>query len=170
MFRFAVFRGLTVVAGLMLLGGLTGGPIGLAVADPVAIGVPGPGGGELVPDTPDGEAKVLENTFEISPGSAEIGQEAVTASGCIAPFRTIRYNNIVLPRGGSFLHKVIPDRSGFNVVMTINYPGLNRRVNQFGPGRSEAFTVRTPVSAVRGSVTISGVGGSFGCYVLRITP
>ena len=95
--------------------------------------------------------------------------QAATFSGCVAPGRTITHR-VNLPARGSFLHRVFPDRRGFNVVMTIDYPGLFRRVNQFGPGRTEAFTVRTPNGRVSGRVRISGVGGSFGCYTLRVTP
>jgi hypothetical protein len=169
MLRLIAFRGLSGLAGLLLIGGMVAGAAAVAAADPVAVERAGPGGGELVPDTPEGAVKELENSFEIGPKSAAPGGEAVFASGCIAPFRAIRYR-IALPRGGRFLHRVVPDRRGFNVVMTLNYPGLFRRVNRFGPGRVEAFTVGTPSSAVRGTVTISGVGGSFGCYVLGITP
>jgi len=165
MFRFVAFRGMTALAGLLLFGGLVGGAARVATADAVAVEVAGPSGGELTPNSPEDAVKELENSFEIAPSNGE----AVTASGCIAPFRAISYR-FVLPRGGRFLHRVVPDRPGFNVVMTLNYPGLFRRVNRFGPGRAEAFTVGTPSSTVRGTVTISGVGGSFGCYVLRVTP
>jgi hypothetical protein len=95
--------------------------------------------------------------------------KAVTFSGCISPGKTISHR-VNLPRGGSFLHRVTPDRGGFNVVMAIKYPGLSRKVNQGGPGRAESFTVRTPTTAVSGTVKISGLKGSFGCYTLRITP
>ena len=98
-----------------------------------------------------------------------VATQAATFSGCVAPGRTITHR-VNLPARGSFLHRVFPDRRGFNVVMTIDYPGLFRRVNQFGPGRTESFTVRTPNGRVSGRVRISGVGGSFGCYTLRVTP
>ena len=94
---------------------------------------------------------------------------AVTFNGCVRPFATVSHR-VTLPAGGSFLHRVVPDRRGFNVVMTIDYPGLFRRVNKFGPGRAKSFTVRTPTGRVSGRVRLSGVGGSFGCYTLRVTP
>src|SRR5687767_15057430 len=39
----------------------------------------------------------------------------LVGSGCVAPFRTVVFSGINLPRGGAFLHRVVPDRSGFNV-------------------------------------------------------
>jgi hypothetical protein len=93
----------------------------------------------------------------------------VTFAGCILPGRTVTYR-VRLPAFGRFLHTVVPDRGGFNVAMGINYPGLARYVNRFGPGRSEAFTVITRGASVIGRVTISGVRGSFGCYRLTVLP
>lgn len=145
------------------------GLAGSAMAEPVAVGVESPGGGQLTPAQPGPGSSVLENSFEVGPESAGAGTKAVAFGGCVAPFRSVSHR-VVLPAGGAFRHLVVPDRPGFNVVMTINYPGLFRRVNNFGPGRSEAFTVRTPFGRVRGTVTISGVKGSFGCYALRVTP
>ena len=84
----------------------------------------------------------------------------------MAPFATVNHR-INLPANGAFVHRVVPDRGGFNVVLTIDYPGLDRRVNNFGPGRAEAFTVRTPNGRVSGRARISGVKGSFGCYTLK---
>jgi hypothetical protein len=147
---------------LALLGGAA-----IATAAPTAVGVDGPGGGELT--TSKSGATELESSFEVGPGSGQEAQRAVSFSGCVAPFATINHR-ITLPANGAFLHRVVPDRRGFNVVLTIDYPGLVRRVNNFGPGRAEAFTVRTPNGRVTGRARISGVGGSFGCYVLRITP
>lgn len=149
---------------VVAFGGITG-----SAAEPVAVGAESPGGGALVPAQPGAKGLVLENSFEAGPESAGAGTKAVSFGGCVAPFRSVSHR-VVLPAGGSFRHAVFPDRRGFNVVMTINYPGLFRRVNNFGPGRSEAFTVRTPSGRVRGTVTISGVRGSFGCYTLRVTP
>jgi hypothetical protein len=140
---------------------------GATTAAPAVVGIEGPGGGELVPEVP--ESEVLENSVAIGPESGKPGTEAVFVGGCVAPGRTVSHR-VRLPARGSFLHRVVPDRRGFNVVMTINYPGLSRRVNQFGPGRAEAFTVRTGSSAVIGTVRISGVRGSFGCYNLSVTP
>lgn len=38
-------------------------------------------------------------------------------------------------------------------------------------GKAETFDVRKTFAAkVNGKVTISGVGGSYGCFVLKITP
>jgi hypothetical protein len=141
--------------------------IGPTTAAPAAVGIDGPGGGELAPEVPGSE--VLENSVAIGPESANPGTEAVFVSGCVLPGSSVRHR-VRLPARGSFLHLVVPDRRGFNVVMALKYPGLSRRVNQFGPGRSEAFTVRTGSSAVIGTVTISGVRGSFGCYRLSVTP
>lgn len=133
-------------------------------AEAVAVGVDGPGGGELT-TSPSG-SRDIDRGESIQLKSS---QRAVTRSGCVVNGSTVGFN-ITLPANGSFLHRVVPDRSGFNVVMTINYPGLFRRVNQFGPGRAEAFTVRTPNGRVSGRVTISGLRGSFGCFTLRVTP
>lgn len=136
----------------------------VASAEAVAVGVDGPGGGELTKST--------SGSPEIDSGESiqlKSSQRAITRSGCVVNGSTVRFN-IALPANGSFLHRVVPDRSGFNIVMNINYPGLSRRVNQFGPGRAEAFTVRTPNGRVSGSVTLSGLRGSFGCFTLRVTP
>jgi hypothetical protein len=141
----------------------------VTAAEPTATGVDGPGGGELVAQ-PKGASQELESSFEVGPESGPgITPKAVGFVGCIAPGRTISHR-VSLPAGGSFLHRVVPDRSGFNVVMTIQYPGLSRVVNKGGPGRAEAFTVRTPYGKVSGRVKISGLKGSFGCYSLRVTP
>ena len=154
------------------LGGLLAALVGgadTAVAATAAVGVDGPGGGELAPANPGAAGQDLESSFEVGPEAGSGAERAVTFSGCVAPGRTVSHR-VSLPGGGSFLHRVVPDRRGFNVVMGIAYPGLTRVVNRFGPGRSEAFTVRTPSGRVSGRVRISGVGGSFGCYVLRVTP
>jgi hypothetical protein len=154
------------------LGGLLAALVssaGTAAAASKAVGVDGPGEGELVPVQPKGTGQELESSFEIGPASSEEATDAVGFSGCVAPFKTVSHR-VSLPAGGSFLHRVVPDRRGFNVVMSIAYPGLSRTVNRFGPGRAEAFTVRTPSGRVSGRVRISGVSGSFGCYTLRVTP
>jgi hypothetical protein len=154
---------------MTLLGGLLSvlmSGAAVAGAAPKAVGVDGPGGGEPAPARPEGAPQELQSSFEVGPESA---QRAVTFVGCVAPFTTITHR-VRLPAFGSFLHRVVPDRRGFNVVMTIDYPGLFRRVNRWGPGRAEAFTVNTPFGAVSGRVRISGVRGSFGCYALRVTP
>lgn len=154
---------MTLLCGL--LSALVGGA-DVAGAAPRAVGVDGPGGGEVAPPRTESSPQELENSFEVGPQAA---QKAVTFVGCVAPFTTITHR-VRLPAFGSFLHRVVPDRPGFNVVMTIDYPGLFRRVNRWGPGRAEAFTVNTPFGAVSGRVKISGVRGSFGCYSLRVTP
>jgi hypothetical protein len=142
----------------------------LSAAEATAVGVDGPGGGELVTTSPKGAQQELESSFEVGPESGPgISPKAVAFSGCIAPGKMISHR-VSLPGGGSFLHRVTPDRSGFNVVMTINYPGLSRTVNKGGPGRAESFTVRTPSGKVSGKVKISGLKGSFGCYTFRVTP
>jgi hypothetical protein len=147
-------------AALLVLVGMTE----VAYAGAGAVGVDGPGGGELTTSaTGSAEVDSGENI------QLKSSQRAVTRSGCVFGGSSVRFN-ITLPANGSFLHRVVPDRSGFNIVMNINYPGLSRRVNQFGPGRAEAFTVRTPNGRVSGSVTLSGVRGSFGCFTLRVTP
>jgi hypothetical protein len=152
--------------------GLLLAAIGLAAsvkAAPTAVGVNGPGGGELTTADPPSTAVELESNFEVGPDSAQKAQKAVTFGGCVAPYTVISHR-LTLPAFRSFLHRVVPDRRGFNVVMTIDYPGLFRRVNNYGPGRAEAFTVRTPYGRVAGRVRISGVGGSYGCYTFRVTP
>ena len=128
-------------------------------------GSDGPGGGELT--TSATGAKEIDGG-DLS--AAQSSQRAITRSGCIAPFSVVTYSNINLPGFRSFLHRVVPDRRGFNVVMRVIYPRLNVVVNRYGPGRTETYTVNTPNGATRGRVQIYGVGGSYGCYTFRITP
>jgi hypothetical protein len=142
------------------------GVAGTAWAAPTAVGIDGPGGGELAPYRAENTPQEIEGN---SAAASQQAQRAVAYNGCVAPYTVVTYR-ITLPAFGSYLHRVIPDRRGFNVVMTIDYPGLFRRVNNWGPGQTEAFTVRTPNGRVTGRVKISGVGGSYGCYKLRITP
>jgi hypothetical protein len=138
-------------------------------AAPAAVGVDGPGGGELVPVRPMPSPQDQGSEFAIEQGSIKAAPEAVFRSACIGLGGSRTFTGIRLPAGGSFLHRVVPDRRGFNVVMVINYPDLSRRVNRFGPGRTETFTVNT-FSRVTGRVTITGVGGSFGCFLFSVTP
>ncbi len=107
--------------------------VGTAVAAaPTAVGVDGTGGGELAPARPQGAAQEFESSFEVGPeSSGGPTRAAVGFSGCVAPFRTISHR-VNLPANNSFLHRVVPDRRGFNVVMTIDYPGLDRRVTSSG--------------------------------------
>lgn len=67
--------------------------------------------------------------------------------------------------------RVVPDRAGFNVLMRFNFaPNLKFTWNQFGPGRTETVFVRRDNNNRVGKVTVSGVGGSFGCFNLTVTP
>ena len=67
--------------------------------------------------------------------------------------------------------RVVPDRSGFNVLMRFNFaPNLKFTWNQFGPGRTETVFVRRGNNNRVGKVTVAGVGGSFGCFRLTVTP
>lgn len=154
-----------LLSGAMLMA-LAGGA-GAALAAPAAIAGYGPSGGELTPAAPANTVEELESTDAGQPAAQ--AQKAVTFRNCVAPFKVV-VHRVTLPAFNSYLHRVVPDRSGFNVVMTIEYPGLVRRINNWGPGRAEAFTVRTPNGRVTGKVKISGVSGSYGCYSLRITP
>lgn len=118
--------------------------------------------------TGNGQGSATEVELGLVPAAEK--RRGLVGNGCIAPFKTVVFSGINLPRGGAFLHRVVPDRSGFNVVLRVEYPSLFRTINKFGPGHAESFTVRTPTTKVKGKVKISGVGGSFGCFVLRITP
>ena len=101
----------------VVLAGVTGS----TAAEPGAVGAELPGGGELAPAQSGPKGLVLENSFEAGPNSAGAGTKAVSFGGCVAPFG--RRHRVVLPAGGSFGTRSFPDRRGFNVVMTINYPG-----------------------------------------------
>ncbi len=154
------------VAVFCILFGVLVAASGIATAAQAVVEAAGPIGGELVPEQAGSE--VLENSVAVGPESGTPGSEAAFFSGCVLPGRSVSHR-VRLPANGLFLHVVVPDRRGFNVAMNVNYPGLSRRINRFGPGRSEAFTVRT-FSRVTGTVRISGVRGSFGCYRLSVTP
>jgi hypothetical protein len=146
--------------------------MGLGSAAAFATGVSGedaPGGAVWSSESSGGDELMNSEVVVKVPSSGEVQPEAVSFAGCILSGRTITYR-IRLPAFGRYLHTVIPDRSGFNVAMNINYPGLSRYVNRFGPGRSEAFTVITGRFSVIGRVTISGVRGSFGCYRFSVFP
>ena len=67
--------------------------------------------------------------------------------------------------------RVVPDRSGFNVLMRFNFaPNLKFTWNQYGPGKTETVLVRRENNNRVGKVTVTGVGGSFGCFKLTVTP
>lgn len=154
------------VAAYVIAFGILVATAGMAAASQSVVESAGAIGGELVSEQ-DGP-EVLENTVAVGPESGKPGTEAVFFSGCVLPGRSVSHR-VKLPANGLFLHTVVPDRLGFNVVMNLKYPGLSRRINRFGPGRTEAFTVRT-FSNVVGTVRISGVRGSFGCYRFGVTP
>jgi hypothetical protein len=144
---------------------------GLGSSTALATGVVGEDaqGGQVWTSESAGSGDLINSEVVVKvPSSGESQPEAVIFSGCILPGRTITYR-IRLPAFGRYLHTVIPG-AGFNVAMGINYPGLSRYVNRFGPGRSEAFTVITGPFSVIGRVTISGVRGSFGCYRFSVFP
>ena len=135
-----------------------------AWAVPAATGYYPASGGELTTS----EAGSVEIEAEDMSGS-RAAQRAVFGSGCVTGNTVVTFSGITLPKGRSYLHRVVPDRKGFNVQFQVIYPGLNRKVNRFGPGRAETFTVNA-LSKVTGKVKVSGVKGSFGCFTLSITP
>ena len=116
-------------------------------------------------------ASVLNTSAE-----AAIGGTAPEVLGCIN-FRSFPSQQVyrsTLRPNSRYRLRVVPDRGGFNVVMTLDFGVAPRRlfrvVNQKGPGRPEVFTINTlPGGAVSGRVTITGVGGSFGCFNLTLT-
>lgn len=113
----------------------------------------------------------LENSAA-SEAATGISPQAVVRSACLLPFRKITYP-IFLNGKGVFKFLTTPKAppKGFNVVMTLKFPGLSRTVNNFGPSKAEVFNVKKTFAArINGKVTISGVGGSYGCFVLKITP
>jgi hypothetical protein len=75
------------------LGGLLAALVSSAAtaAASKAMGVDGPGGGELVPVQPKGAGQELESSFEIGPASSEEATDAVGFSGCVAPFKTVSH-------------------------------------------------------------------------------
>ncbi len=127
-------------------------------------------GQEAVAAATDTSAE-LENSVA-SEAVAGVTPQAVVRSACLLPFFKVTYP-IFLNGKGIFRFVTTPRAppKGFNVVMTLKFPGLSRKVNNFGPGKAETFNVRKTFSAkVNGKVTISGVDGSYGCFVLKITP
>ena len=104
-------------------------------------------------------------------GTATAGPvpEAVTRSGCIRSGGRVRIG-VSLFGTGRFNFVTTPDRF-FDVVMTVNLPGYNERVDGFFEGGVERTTVRKNVSRrLDGTVVISGFRGSSGCFRFRLTP
>lgn len=125
----------------------------------------------LPPATAPDTSADLENS-DTSEAAIGAVPQAVTRSACLLPFYKITYP-ISLTGKGVFKFVTTPKAppKGFNVVMTLKFPGLSRTVNNFGPGKAEAFNVIKSFSAkVNGKVIISGVKGSYGCFVLKVTP
>ncbi len=111
----------------------------------------------------------LENSVG-SEAATGVTPQAVVKSGCILPFYKVSYG-ISLTGKGVFRFVTVPKTKGFNVVMTLNFPGLFRKVNNKGLGGTEAINVSKNFSArVNGKVAISGVGSSYGCFVFQVTP
>ena len=135
-----------------------------AWATPAATGSYPASGGELT-TSDTGSAEVDGGDLS----GSRAAQRAIFRSGCVAGSTVITFSGITLPAHRSYLHRVVPDRSGFNVQFQVIYPGLNHKVNRFGPGRTETYTVNA-LSKVKGKVKVSGVKGSFGCFTLSITP
>ena len=135
-----------------------------AWAAPAATGYYPGSGGELT-TSETGSAEIQAEDLS----GSRAAQRAVSRSGCVTGSTVITYSGITLPANRSYLHRVVPDRSGFNVQFQVIYPELNHKVNRFGPGRTETYTVNA-LSRVKGKVKVSGVRGSFGCFTLTITP
>lgn len=113
----------------------------------------------------------LENSTT-SGVAAGVTPQAFTRGACLLPFFKITYPVYLVGKGTfKFLTTPKAPPKGFNVVMTLNFPGLFRKVNNFGPGKAEVLNVKKTFAArVDGKVIISGFGGSYGCFVLKITP
>ena len=94
---------------------------------------------------------------------------AVTRAACILPFSKVKYP-ISLNGKGTFAFTTTPTRK-FDVVMTIDFPGFHKRVDNYYAGGIERYLVKKNFTAkVNGKVTISGFGNSYGCFVLKVTP
>lgn len=101
--------------------------------------------------------------------AAGVTPMAVTHGACILPFIKVKYP-ISLNGKGIFTFTTTPSRP-FDVVMTIDFPGLHKRVDGYFAGGTERYAVRKNFAArVNGKVTISGFGNSYGCFVLKVTP
>ena len=81
----------------------------------------------------------LENSVG-SEAATGVTPQAVVKSGCILPFFKVSYG-ISLTGKGVFRFVTVPKTKGFNVVMTLNFPGLFRKVNNKGLGGTEAINV-----------------------------
>lgn len=94
---------------------------------------------------------------------------AITRGACILPFAKVKYP-IVLNGKGTFRFVTTPSRP-FDVVMTIDFPGLHQKVDRYYAGGVEKYgIIKNFTAKVSGKVTISGAGNSYGCFILKITP
>ena len=115
-----------------------------------------------------------DNFDELSNGaeteaSGGVRPAAVSYGACILPFTKVKYS-IALNGKGTFRFVTTPARK-FDVVMAVDFPTLHRRVDQYFAGGAESYgIVKSFASKVVGKVTISGAGGSYGCFILKITP
>lgn len=105
-------------------------------------------------------------------GSAKAAPEAFSPPKACFGRGGSRFYNVTLPaQNRRFTFRVVPDRPGFNVIMALDYPpNIFFVANRFGPGRAEAAFVNPQGVRRAGRVTITGVGGSFGCFRLTVTP
>ena len=167
-------NGLTDLARKVTIGALCAAALTLAtpMASTSALAAAGLQGQDaLPPATAPDTSTELENS-DTSEAAIGAVPQAVTRSACLLPFFKITYP-ISLTGKGVFRFVTTPKAppKGFNVVMTLKYPGLSRTVNNFGPGKAEAFNIiKTFKAKVNGKVIVSGVGGSYGCFVLKVTP
>ena len=151
----------------------------LVLAGAVLAGLAGSAQASPAPSLAGPAAALGDGLFaSVLNASAEstIGGTAPEVIGCINfggfPSRQV-YSTSLAPNS-RYRVRVVPDRGGFNVVMTLDFGTGARRlfrvVNSKGPGRPEVFTINTlPGGVVRGRVAITGVGGSFGCFNLTVT-
>ena len=111
----------------------------------------------------------LDNSAETEALSGIVRPTAVTHGACILPFAKVKYP-IVLNGKGTFRFATTPSRP-FDVVMTIDFPGLHQKVDRYYAGSVEKYgIIKNFTAKVTGKVTISGAGNSYGCFVLKITP
>jgi hypothetical protein len=145
--------------------------VGSASATPAVAGHPAP----VVED-------MFGSVLSIGTGPAEgsgpvVGDRAPEVIGCInfGRFPSRQVFRSTLRANSVYRLRVVPDRRGFNVVMTIDFGTGARRlfrvVNSRGPGGTETFTINTARSGgpVNGTIAITGVRGSFGCFNLTVT-
>lgn len=146
--------------------------LAMSLSSTTAVAEPGLQGLAAIPPAvaPD-TGPELENSAS-SGVAAGVTPQALVRSACLLPFFKITYP-VYLDGKGTFKFLTTPKAppKGFNVVMTLSFPGFFSKVNKYGPGKAEALNVRKSFAArVNGKVTISGVKGSYGCFVLKITP